>query len=317
MGYFEKLLWKEENMDYIIETRNLTKKYGKHVAADNVNLHVKRGEIYGFIGRNGAGKTTCMKVLCSLANQTDGEVILFGKKGSEAAPLRKKIGSLIEEPGLYYNLSAYDNLKCKCLMSGVKPGCIKEYLELVGLQNTGKKKAKGFSLGMRQRLGIAMALIGEPEVLILDEPINGLDPDGIAQMRELFVRLRDEKKMTIMISSHILEELSKVADTFGIIESGKLVKEISHDELMSSCESGVQIRTDAPQKALDLLIKEGYEGASIISDDTVLLKGNTEKTAGINTMLVTSGCSVSEIKIVHKDIEQYYFEITSGGHING
>lgn len=305
-------------MEYVIETKDLTKRYKKHTAVDSVNLHVKRGEIYGFIGKNGAGKTTCMKILCSLANQTEGEVFLFGKNVSESYPEHKKIGSLIEEPGLYYNMSAYENLKCKCLMSGVTDmKCIDEYIEMVGLKYVGNKKVKGFSLGMRQRLGIAMALIGDPEILILDEPINGLDPDGIAQMRELFVKLRDEKKKTIMISSHILEELSKVADTFGIIDSGKLIKEISHDELMNGSSSGVEIVSCDPQKIYSTLKENGYDKISIINQNTVTVDGNTENTADINKMLVTSGCSVSELKIVHKDIEKYYFEITSGGNSNG
>ncbi len=305
-------------MEYIIETKDLTKKYGKHVAVDSVNLHVKRGEIYGFIGKNGAGKTTCMKIMCSLANQTEGEVFLFGKNSSESNPMRKKIGSLIEEPGLYYNMSAYANLKCKCLMNGVTDlKCIDEYLELVGLQNTKKKKVKGFSLGMRQRLGIAMALIGEPEILILDEPINGLDPDGIAQMRELFVKLRDEKKMTIMISSHILEELSKVADTFGIIDSGKLINEISREELFNGNSSGVEIVSCDPEKICSTLKANGYDKVTVTNENTVVLDENSENTAEINKMLVNSGCSVSELKIVHKDIEKYYFEITSGGNNYG
>lgn len=302
-------------MEYVIETKDLTKKYKKYAALDHVNLHVKRGEIYGFIGKNGAGKTTCMKILCSLANQTEGEVFFFGKNAADSGIRNKKIGSLIEEPGLYYNMTAYENLKCKCLMGGVKDfKCIDEYIELVGLKNAGKKKVKGFSLGMRQRLGIAMALIGDPEILILDEPINGLDPDGIAQMRELFVKLRDEKKMTIMISSHILEELSKIADTFGIIDRGKLINEISHDELMNGSSSSVEIVSSDPQKILSTLKENGYDGVKIINENTVVLDKNTENTAAINTMLVKSGCSVSELRIIHKDIEKYYFEITSGGN---
>ena len=225
-------------MDYVIETRELTKRYGQHAAADAVSLHVKRGEIYGFIGRNGAGKTTCMKMICGLTTPTSGGIRLFGKSEQESGPLRSRIGSLIEEPGLYYEMTAYENLKCRCLMTGIdEKGYIDSLLELVGLSYARNRKAKAFSLGMRQRLGIALALTGNPEILVLDEPINGLDPQGIAEMRQLFVRLKEEKHLAIMISSHILEELAKLADTFGIIHDGRLLQEISREQLMEECSS--------------------------------------------------------------------------------
>lgn len=301
-------------MEYIIETRNLTKKYGKHFAADGVNLHVKRGEIYGFIGTNGAGKTTCMKMICGLAEQSKGEIMLFGKTEDESHALRERIGSLIEEPGLYYDMTAYQNMKCKCKLSGIRDySCIEEILKLVDLQNTGKKTVKQFSFGMRQRLGIALALVGNPDVLILDEPINGLDPQGIARIREILVKLRDEKNLTIMVSSHILEELSKIADTFGIIHRGKLIEEISREELLSRCQNHVEINTDNPQRACVILEESGIKEFKVTDSQTLNIMGHLDETAQINELLVGNGCKIKQLKIVSVDIEDYYFEKTSGG----
>lgn len=219
-------------MEYAVETNCLTKKFHHHVAVSQINMHVKRGEIYGFIGRNGAGKTTCMKMLCGLSTQTDGEIRLFGKQGAETKAYMERIGNLIENPGLYPNMTGYENLKCKCIAMGIyKKGYIEEILKQVGLENDRKKKVKNYSLGMKQRLGIGMALVGEPDLLILDEPINGLDPQGIAEIRDTLKRLNQKKEITILISSHILEELYKVADTFGIINQGELILELSKEEL--------------------------------------------------------------------------------------
>lgn len=180
--------------EWILRTRNLTKQYGKQKAVNAVNLHIKRGAIYGFIGRNGAGKTTFLKMICGLAAPTDGEIELFGHTGKACKQGRTKIGCMIENPGLYENMTAYENLKLKCISMGIeKDGYIEEILQTVGLVDVGKKKTKKFSMGMKQRLGIGLALVGEPELLVLDEPINGLDPQGIAEVRDMLQRLQKER----------------------------------------------------------------------------------------------------------------------------
>lgn len=300
-------------MDYVIETRELTKRYGQHAAADAVSLHVKRGEIYGFIGRNGAGKTTCMKMICGLTTPTSGGIRLFGKSEQESGSLRSRIGSLIEEPGLYYEMTAYENLKCRCLMTGIdEKGHIDSLLELVGLSYARNRKAKAFSLGMRQRLGIALALTGNPEILVLDEPINGLDPQGIAEMRQLFVRLKEEKHLAIMISSHILEELAKLADTFGIIHDGRLLQEISREQLMEECSSYAEIITTQPEQITASLEKMGYTRFQIMDKETVRVFERLDETAAMNRQLILDGCTVAQSRIVTAELEDYFFKITGG-----
>ncbi|MDE7379591.1 MAG: ATP-binding cassette domain-containing protein, partial [Clostridia bacterium] len=201
--------------EYIIETKNISKQYKSQFAVNNVSIHVKRGDIYGLIGKNGAGKTTLMKLLLGLANPTNGEVVLFGDTKLEEA--RKKIGSLIEDPGLYKNCTAYENMLRFSILYGADKGEIAGLLNLVGLGDTGNKKAGAFSLGMKQRLGIAIALLAHPEVLILDEPINGLDPAGIKEIRDLILQLNKERGVTFILSSHLLDELAKVVTCYGII----------------------------------------------------------------------------------------------------
>lgn len=300
-------------MDYIIETKDLTKRYGQHLAADGVSLHIKQGEIYGFIGRNGAGKTTCMKMICGLTRPTSGSIRLFGRSEQESAKLRSRIGSLIEEPGLYYEMTAYENLKCKCLLTGIdKKGYIEEILELVGLTYAKNRKAKAFSLGMRQRLGIALTLVGDPDILVLDEPINGLDPQGIAELRQLFIRLKEEKHLAIMISSHILEELSKLADTFGIIHDGRLLQEISHQQLMEKCSNYAEIITPQPEQVSASLEKMGYTRFKTVDKETVQVFERLEETAGMNRQLILDGCTVVQSKIITAQLEDYYFQITGG-----
>ena len=219
-------------MEYILTTDSLTKIYGEHRAADSVSLHIKKGDVYGLIGRNGAGKTTVLKMICGLSRPSSGSITFQGKTGAELGRIRDKIGALIETPSLYLKLTAYQNLKIKCNLCGKNDDeYIRSLLKQVGLENVEKKITQNFSLGMKQRLGIAMALVGDPEFIVLDEPINGLDPQGIAEMREIIHRLSKERGMTVIVSSHILEELAKVADAFGIINDGKLIDEFTADEL--------------------------------------------------------------------------------------
>ena len=220
----------EGNREMLLKTRGLTKQFGKHVAVDHVDMHIRRGAIYGFIGRNGAGKTTVLKMIAGLADPTAGEYEIFGCSGKSLAKVRSRVGCLIEQPGLYPNMSAQDNLMIKAELFGIRDKkYAEELLELVGLVHAGRKKTKHFSLGMKQRLGIALALVGNPDFLVLDEPINGLDPQGIVEIRDMLQRLSEERNITILISSHILEELSKLCTDFGIIHNGVLLQEISQE----------------------------------------------------------------------------------------
>ena len=221
-------------MSYVLETFNLSKRYKNQWALKNVNMHVEKGDIYGFVGENGSGKTTIIRLVTGLISATEGYVKLFGVKNDDPAILsqRKKIGAIVESPSIYTNMSAADNLRLQCSILGIKTNVeekVKNVLLEVGLieQYESKKSASNFSLGMRQRLGIGMALLGEPEFIILDEPMNGLDPAGIVEIRELILKLNREKQITFLISSHILSELALVATKYGIISKGKLVKEIT------------------------------------------------------------------------------------------
>lgn len=224
-------------MDYILTTQNLKKKYKDQLAVNDISMSIKQGEICGIVGRNGAGKTTLMKMISGLCNPTTGTICLFPNKKDTPSNDYSKIGSLIESPGFFENLSGYDNLMLKACCTDIsdKNEHINKLLSLVGLTNVKKKKVKKYSLGMKQRLGVAMALVGEPEFLILDEPINGLDPQGIAEMRELIDKLNKEFNITVLISSHILEELLKLATFMCIIEKGKILYEKTSEELEMEC----------------------------------------------------------------------------------
>ncbi len=221
-------------MKYVIQTKSLTKKYGTKIAVDKISLNVRKGDIYGLIGKNGAGKTTLMKLLLGLIYEDDGQINLFNSTSLEKE--RVKIGSLIEAPAFYKNETAFENLKRFSLLSPTSNEEIHNLLKLVGLDNTGKKKVGAFSLGMKQRLGIALALLGKPELLILDEPINGLDPSGIKEIRDIILDL-NSKGVTFLISSHLLDELGKIATNYGIVSNGKLVEEITSVELNQKCRT--------------------------------------------------------------------------------
>lgn len=233
-------------MDHIVVTNELTKRFKEQTAVEAVDFAIQEGEIYGLVGRNGAGKTSFMKMISGLSHPTSGSFSLFGTECCKTSnkELYRKVGSLIETPGFFGNMSAYDNLclKAYCTQIEDKEKHISQLLELVNLQSVGRKKVKNFSLGMKQRLGVAMALVGNPSLLILDEPINGLDPQGIAEMRDLILKLNEAYQMTVIISSHILEELSKIATSYGILDHGKLIYENSKEGLEKECrEKGVSL----------------------------------------------------------------------------
>lgn len=231
-------------MEYILETNNLIKHYKNGKALNGLTLHVEKGAIYGFVGRNGAGKTTLIRLVCGLQEPTEGTFTLYGcpNRSREITKARRRMGAVVETPSIYLSMTAEENLKQQYQILGLPSyDGIKELLELVRLQNTGKKKARDFSLGMRQRLGIAVALAGDPDFLILDEPANGLDPQGIVEIRELILRLNKERQITVLISSHILDELSRLATHYGFIDNGRMVKEISAGALEASCRKCLRL----------------------------------------------------------------------------
>lgn len=303
-------------MDYILTTNALTKQYGQYKASNEISIHVQRGDIYGLIGRNGAGKTTLMKMIGGLAHPTSGSFEIVGRNGEKTEQMMPKVGILIENPGLYPNMTAFQNLKTKAIALGIKDNqYLKDLLKEVGLENTGKKKAKQFSLGMKQRLGIAMALVNQPELLILDEPINGLDPQGIAEMRQILHHLCYDRGITILISSHILDELSKVATRFGIINEGRLLEEASKEELLGRCNERLELRTNDTAKTLEILHTMGFSKLEV-ADDTIKIFERLNEGGSITVALAKENIMTNEISLKSEELEDYYFQLT-GGKSNG
>ena len=300
-------------MEYILTTDNLTKIYGEKRAADAVSLHIKKGDVYGLIGRNGAGKTTILKMICGLSTPTSGSITFDGKTGSELSSQMHKIGSLIESPGLFPKMSAYQNIKIKCILCGKDDDAyIKSLLKQVGLENVGKKPAQSFSLGMKQRLGIALALVGDPEFIVLDEPINGLDPQGIAEMREIIHRLSKEQGMTVIVSSHILDELAKVADAFGIINDGKLIDEFTSEQLEQRCGTYILLKTGDAEKTQAVLADKGVGSYELLENGSIKIDSSVDDTSELVAALVEAGVPVYEIASVQTTLEQYYLNRTGG-----
>ncbi|MCR5058069.1 MAG: ATP-binding cassette domain-containing protein [Clostridiales bacterium] len=299
-------------MDYILTTNELTKQYGSYKASNEVSIHVQRGAIYGLIGRNGAGKTTLMKMIGGLSRPTSGSYEIRGKNGETTEKMMSKVGILIEAPGLYPNMTAMQNLTTKAIALGIKD---KKYLmgllEEVGLADTGKKKAKQFSLGMKQRLGIAMALVNKPELLILDEPINGLDPQGIAEMRSILHHLCYDRGITILISSHILDELSKVATQYGIIHEGKLLEEESKEELFSKCCERLELKTNDISKTLEILNAMGFSKIEV-KDDAINIYERLNESGAITVALAKENVQTNAIALKTEALEDYYFQLTGG-----
>ena len=299
--------------EILLRTSGLTKKYGRHKAVDHVHIHIKKGAIYGFIGRNGAGKTTCLRMISGLAKPTEGEITLFGYQGKELKEVRSRIGCLIEAPGLYGNMTAYENMKIKCRLFGIsKPGYIEEILETVGLKDVGKKKTKHFSLGMKQRLGIGLALVGEPDLLVLDEPINGLDPQGIAEVRDTIQSLCDQRNMTVLISSHILEELSKIATDYGIIHNGVLLQELTRDELMKRCSERIEITLECPEAAIPVLDRMGFTSYQVTDKHHIHVFERLNESDVLNMALARAGVPVRGIAVTSEELENYFLNLTGG-----
>lgn len=298
-------------MEYILTTENLTKSYGKFNAADQINIHIRKGEVYGLIGRNGAGKTTILKMICGLSTPSSGSYTFMGKSGRELSKYKNKIGALIETPALFPKMTAFQNIKLKCLSLGINDDeYIRSLLEIVGLSRAEKKIAKSFSLGMKQRLGIAIALVGDPDFIVLDEPINGLDPQGIAEMRCIIHKLSKEKGLTIIISSHILDELVKVADSFAIINNGKLLDEFTSEELVQRCNTYAYLRTSDTEKAQEILTALNVSEYELVEDDTIKISSEIEDSSKIIEQLVKAGVAVYEFAFKKMTLEEYYLDST-------
>lgn len=302
----------------ILETIELTKQYGTQFAVSDLNIHVKRGEVYGLLGRNGAGKTTTMRMAMGLMQPTKGEVMLFGEKMT--VPTKKifnRIGALIETPAFYENLTARDNLRIIADLRGTQSkDSIDKALNLVNLENEKCKKVKQFSLGMKQRLGIAMALMHEPEFIILDEPTNGLDPVGIQQIRALIKKLSVEKGTTVLISSHILSEIEQMADTIGIIDHGRLIEELSMDEVKRRNRHYVKMTVSDMSRTIPILEKElhitDFESINDKELKIYQIEANFEE---VNRLLNKNGIGVSEISLNKGNLEEYFLKLTGGATI--
>ena len=301
--------------NYVIETKNLTKQYGIQKSVADLNMHVRQGRIYGLLGRNGAGKTTTMKMLLGLAQPTSGEVAIWGKPlRINKKKLLPRIGSLIESPGFYPNLTATENLRIFAILRGVpNQSAIRNALDLVGLPYKDKKLFSQYSLGMKQRLAIALAIMHDPELLILDEPINGLDPIGIAEVRSFIRDLCKERGKTILISSHILSEISLLADDIGIIDHGVLLEEESLAQLEQKSSKHIHFIVSNTSQAARLLEGTFGESQFSIQDDHNLRIHNLDiSVADIVTAFVKNGISVSEAHTCEESLEDYFKNVTGG-----
>lgn len=305
-------------MQEIIKTTNLTKIYGKQKSVDNLNITVKQGDIYGFLGRNGAGKTTTIRMLLGLIKPTHGKIEIFGEDlFKNKKSILKRIGSIVEVPGFYGNLTAKENLKINAKIIGVhKKNAIEEALEIVGLENESKKLVGKYSLGMKQRLGIARSLLHYPELLILDEPTNGLDPIGIKEMRRLIKTLAEERKITLLISSHILSEIEQLVDHLGIIHEGKLLEETEFDNLRKKNRKFLEFQVSNDNKATMLLENHfqifDYE---VHDEGNIRIFSHIGEQGAINKLFVQNDIEVNKIMMSEDRLEDYFTKLVGGGTI--
>ncbi len=296
-----------------LKTSALTKKYGKRVIIDSIDMTIQKGDIYGLIGRNGAGKTTFMRTCLGMANATSGEISFFG--GENINKARKKVGALIENPAFYDNFSAKKNLELFATAFGADKTEVAQVLDYVELTEAANRKVKTYSLGMKQRLAIAIALLGKPEFLVLDEPINGLDPEGIKNIRDMILKLNQENGITFLISSHLLDELGRIATRYGIIEGGKLIEELSAEELEEKCRKKIIIEVDNKEKAVDV-IKNIVDEADIrVKEDSIQIHENVEKIAEINKALVSNDINVYMLYPKNQNLENYFMERIGVGNV--
>ncbi len=303
-------------MNTILQTNGLTKKYGKKTVVDHVSVHIRRGDIYGLIGKNGAGKTTFMRMVLGFVIPNEGTVELFG--GEPQRTSGQKIGSLIEAPAFYAGCTALENLKYFSVLSGrgknqeIPEKRLHELIEMVGLGDAGKKKVGNYSLGMKQRLGLAIAMIGKPEFLVLDEPVNGLDPAGIRDVRDTIRRLNEESGVTILISSHLLDELAKVATKYGILNEGRLVEEITTGELEERCRHNMTMVVSDPVRAREILLQMIPREEIQIEQQKITVFSHTEESARFNRRLVEGGVDVFELTTHTRGVEDFFIERIGG-----
>lgn len=302
--------------EYVVEIKNLTKMYKNQQAVEKINLHIKKGRIYGLLGRNGAGKTTIMKCILGLTAPSTGSISVFGQSlPKEARKVYPRIGAIIETPGFYPNLTGTENLEIFAKLRGITKNSVKEALEIVGLPYKDKKLFSKYSLGMKQRLGIANAIMHDPELLILDEPINGLDPIGIAEIRDFFRRICEEQGKTILISSHILSEIDVLADDIGIIHKGKMLEENSMEELKKKNRKYIQFRVSSTASIPRLLEQHFHEKKyeyQIVDDSTIQIYDTSINLGEVNKVFITNGLDVYESKVCEESLEDYFKEITGG-----
>lgn len=301
-------------MDYVLRTNALSKSYKNFKALNGLSMNIPKGAIYGFVGRNGAGKTTLIRLICGLQEPTSGEYTLYGRKNTDKAVVRsrRRMGAVVETPSIYLDMTAEDNLKQQYRILGLPSfDGLTDILKLVGLENTGKKKAKNFSLGMRQRLGIAIALAGDPDFLVLDEPANGLDPQGIIEIRELILKLNREQQITLLISSHILDELSKLATHYGFIDNGCIVKEMSAEELDTACRKCTRMEV-SDTRALTRVLEDMKIEYNILTNTTadVYAKVNISH---LTAALAKENCELISIQERDESLESYYMNLVGGG----
>ncbi|MGA3600228.1 ATP-binding cassette domain-containing protein [Lysinibacillus agricola] len=300
-------------MDYVLSTIGLSKYYRNSKVIDNLTMNVPKGAIYGFVGKNGAGKTTLIRLICGLQEPSTGQYTLYGKKHTDQdiRTARRRMGAVIESPAIYLNMTAEENLKVQYNILGLPSfDGIEDLLTLVGLEQTGKKKAKHFSLGMRQRLGIAIALCGDPDFLVLDEPINGLDPKGIIEMRELILKLNREQQITILISSHILDELSRIATHYGFIDRGRILKEISAADLEATFRRCIRI-TVSNMGALTRVLDELQLEYTVLSEQMADIFGQVQLT-DLVLKLAAQHCDVNSIHEREESLENFYLNMIGG-----
>lgn len=298
-------------MEYVVQTNNLSKRFGKEVAVEGLNMKIRKGEIYGFLGPNGAGKTTTIRMLLGLMKASSGTIQIFGKDlHKERINILKRVGSLVENPSYYPHLTAYENLEVLRKILGVPTSRIHEVLEIVRLTDVANKKVKGFSLGMKQRLGIAASLLNSPELLILDEPTNGLDPSGIIEIRNLIKQLPAETGMTILISSHLLSEIDQMATTVGIVSKGKMIYQDSIEALRMHAKQKVLLKVSNSEQAWRTLLGNGIKAEW--QDETILLSDHSdEKVAKAIHTLVHEGYSIYRVEEEKRSLEDTFLQMTA------
>lgn len=300
-------------MEYVFKANEISKKYGKYTALSDVNMEIPKGAIYGFVGKNGAGKTTLIRIMCGLQKPSSGFYELLGKTvdDPDIAKARRRVGAVVEAPAIYKDMTARDNLIQQCLMLGLPDfNSVDELLSLVGLADTVKKKARNFSLGMRQRLGIAVALCGNPDFIILDEPINGLDPQGIIEIRELILKLNRERGITFLISSHILDELSKIATNYGFIDNGHIVRQMSSNELKNECRKSVRMKVTDVGLLTKIMEEKGIE-YKVISNNTADVYSELNFST-IAKDCDNVGCTIITMEEHDESLEAFYLSLLGG-----